>query len=55
MGSGIEILPTRRDETVSSSSGDAVSGSAKRSPATIASENEFFVCSLEIFSKIGKS
>ena len=49
------MLPARRDDTISSSFRDAVSGSAKRSPVTMARENEFFACNLESFSNTRES
>jgi len=45
------MLPFRRFVRFISSSDDVLSGSASRSPITMASENEVFACSLEIFSK----
>ena len=51
VGSGTVILPLRsRDKEVPSSS-DVEAGSAKNSPTQMASENSFFACNLESFSK----
>ena len=44
-------MPLNRDETVLSFSAEAIDGSAKRSPTTMANEKEFLACSFASFSK----
>lgn len=51
VGKGMDISPLSKFFTFSSSSGDVLTGSAKKSPSTIASENEFLECNLNNFSK----
>lgn len=53
VGNGTASFPFKSDSTVASSSAEAVDGSAKRSPVTMAKENLFFAWSFESLSNTG--